>query len=87
MPLDIVIYIGIYLTGNVLKWFKSYLTEYQTNRATTTNLETKYIFINQENFKSQLMQIFRDLEEEATAKQKLYILIQKGLVRDYIIMF
>ena len=45
-PLDIVVYAGIYLTGRVLKWFKSYLTEYQTNRPTTTNLETKYIFIN-----------------------------------------
>ena len=86
-PLDMVIYIGIYLTGRALEWFKPYLIEYQTNRATTTNLETRYIFINQENFKNQLIQIFRDLKEEATAKQKLYALIQKGSARDYIIMF
>ena len=46
IPLDAVIYTGIYLTGRVLKWFKPYLIEYQTNRATTINLETKYIFIN-----------------------------------------
>ena len=28
MPLDAVIYIGIYLTGRALKWFKPYLIEY-----------------------------------------------------------
>ena len=49
---DAVIYTGMYLIGRSLKWFKSYLMEYQTNRLTTTNLETKYIFINQENFKN-----------------------------------
>ena len=27
-PLDTVIYIGIYLTGRALEWFKPYLTEY-----------------------------------------------------------
>ena len=27
-PPDIVVYIGIYLTGRALKWFKLYLTEY-----------------------------------------------------------
>ena len=43
-PLDTVIYAGMYLIGRALKWLKSYLTEYQTNKATTTNLETKYIF-------------------------------------------
>ena len=75
MLLNVVIYTGIYLTGRALKWFKPYLIEYQTNGATTTNLEIKYIFLNQENFKSQLTQIFRDLEEEATAEQKLYTLI------------
>jgi len=44
--LDAVIYTGIYLIGRALKWFKPYLIEYQTNRATTTNLEIKYIFSN-----------------------------------------
>ena len=49
---DAVIYTGIFLTGKALKWFKPYLTEYQTNRATTTNLEIKYIFLSQDNFKN-----------------------------------
>ena len=59
-PLDVVAYAGIYLTGRALKWFKPYLIEYQTNRPTTTNLEIKYIFINQENFKNRLIQMFGD---------------------------
>ena len=42
---DAVAYTGIFLIGRVLKWFKLYLIEYQTNRATTTNLKTKYIFL------------------------------------------
>ena len=67
-PLDVVIYTGIYLTGKALEQFKPYLIKYQTNGATITNLEIKYIFINWENFKSQLMQMFRDPEEEVTAK-------------------
>src|SRR6266576_3780623 len=50
-PPNTVAYAGIYLIGRALKWFKSYLIEYQTNRLTTTNLEMKYIFINWENFK------------------------------------
>ena len=45
-PLDAVVYAGIYLTGRVLEWFKPYLIEYQTNGPTTTNLETKYIFLS-----------------------------------------
>ena len=77
-PADAVIYAGIFLTGKALKWFKPYLMEYQMNRATTTNLETKYIFLSWENFKNQIIQIFRDLEKEATAEQKLYLLTQKG---------
>ena len=67
-PTDAVIYTGIFLTGKALKWFKLYLLEYQTNRATITNLETKYIFLSQDNFKSWMTQIFKDLEEEATAE-------------------
>ena len=45
-PADTVIYTGIFLTGKALEWFKLYLTEYQINRATTTNLEMKYIFLS-----------------------------------------
>ena len=80
---DTVTYTGMFLTGRALKWFKPYLTEYQINRATTTNLETKYIFLSQDNFKNQMTQIFRDLEEEATAEQKLYSLMQKGSAIKY----
>ena len=67
-PLNMVAYIKIYLIGRALEWFEPYLTEYQTNKATTTNLEMKYIFLNWENFKSRLTQIFGDLEEEVIAK-------------------
>ena len=84
-PADIVTYAGIFLTGRALKWFKLYLTEYQTNGATTTNLEIKYIFLSWDNFKNQITQIFRDLEEEAIAERKLYLLIQKGSVMEYTI--
>src|SRR6266567_4769549 len=73
-PADAVIYTGIFLTGKALEWFKLYLTKYQTNRATTTNLETKYIFLSWDNFKNQMTQIFGDLKEETTAEQKLYSL-------------
>ena len=84
---DAVVYTGIFLTGKVLKWFKLYLIEYQINRATTTNLETKYIFLSQDNFKNQITQIFGDLEEEATAERKLYSLTQKGSAIEYTTQF
>ena len=67
-PVDAVAYAGIFLTGRALEWFKPYLIEYQTNKDTTTNLETKYIFANQEYFKSRLTQIFGDPKEEAIAE-------------------
>src|SRR5438445_4446467 len=84
---DIVAYTGIFLIGKALEWFKLYLTEYQINRATTTNLETKYIFLSWDNFKSQITQIFRDLEEEAMAERKLYLLTQKGSAIEYTTQF
>src|SRR6266566_4235793 len=80
---DTVIYAGIFLTGKALEWFKLYLTEYQTNGATTTNLKIKYIFLSWDNFKNQMTQIFGDLEEEATAERKLYLLTQKGSAMEY----
>ena len=49
---DAVAYAGIFLTGKALEWFKPYLIEYQINRSTTTNLETKYIFLSWDNFKN-----------------------------------
>ena len=84
-PVDVVAYIGMFLTGKALEWFELYLMEYQINRATITNLETKYIFLSQDNFKNQITQIFRDLEEEAIAERKLYLLTQKGLAMEYTI--
>ena len=51
---DIVIYIGIFLTGRALEWFKPYLLEYQENGITTTNLKIRYIFVSQDNFKSRM---------------------------------
>src|SRR6266704_4380580 len=49
-PIDQVIYIGLFLTGKALKWFKPYFTEIQTNGMTTINQEVKYIFSNWEGF-------------------------------------
>ena len=34
-----VAYIGLFLSGRVLKWFKPYLTKIQLNRISTTNIE------------------------------------------------
>src|SRR6266576_1210327 len=80
---DAVAYAGIFLTGRALEWFKLYLIEYQINGATTTNLETKYIFASWENFKNRMTQMFGDLEEEAIEEQKLYSLPQKGSAIEY----
>src|SRR6266704_1910201 len=49
-PMDQVIYIGLFLTGRALKWFKPYFMEIQTNGMTTINQEVKYIFSNWEGF-------------------------------------
>ena len=38
-------YIGLFLLGRALEWFKSYLTKIQQNGLTTTNLKIKYIFL------------------------------------------
>ena len=81
---DAVIYTGMFLIGRVLEWFKLYLIKYQINGATITNLETKYIFLSWDNFKNQIIQIFRDLEEKAIVEQKLYLLTQKGSAIKYI---
>src|SRR5438105_9164635 len=82
---DAVVYAGMFLTGRALEWFELYLTEFQTNGLTITNLETRYIFLNWDNFKSRITQIFRDLEEETTAERKLYLLTQKVSATEYTI--
>jgi len=42
--LDQIAYIGLFLTGRALKWFKLYLTEIQANSIATTNQNVRYIF-------------------------------------------
>ena len=49
---DAVVYTGMFLIGKALEWFELYLIEYQINKASITNLETKYIFLSWENFKN-----------------------------------
>ena len=65
---DAVAYTGLFSTGRALKWFKPYMAEYYRNRATTTHLETKYIFTGWDNFVNQLTQMFRDPEKRVTAE-------------------
>ena len=40
-----VAYIGLFLTGRVLKQFKPYFTKIQINGLGTTNIEVQYIFL------------------------------------------
>ena len=40
-----VAYIGLFLSGRVLKWFKPYFTKIQLNGISTTNIEVRYIFL------------------------------------------
>ena len=48
-------YIGLFLAGRALKWFKLYLTEYKANRITTGNTEVKYIFLSWVGFIDRLI--------------------------------
>ena len=40
-----VAYIGLFLSGRALEWFKPYLTKIQLNGINTTNIEIWYIFL------------------------------------------
>ena len=40
-----VAYIGLFLLGRVLEWFKPYLTKIQLNGISTTNIEVWYMFL------------------------------------------
>ena len=40
-----VAYVGLFLSGRALEWFKPYLTKIQKNGLTTANLEIRYIFL------------------------------------------
>ena len=70
-----VAYIGLFLIGRALEWFKPYLIEIQTNRVAIINLEVRYIFLSQVGFANKLIQIYGDLELVVIAKGKLYQLI------------
>ena len=66
-----VAYAGLFLTERVLKQFKPYLTKVQLNGLNTTNIKAQYIFLIQEGFANRLKQIFRSLDKELIAKDKL----------------
>ena len=40
-----VAYIGLFLLGRVLEWFKPYFTKIQLNRMSITNIEIWYMFL------------------------------------------
>ena len=79
-----VAYAGLFLTGELLKWFKPYFLEFQENRLIITNQEVQYIFLSQDGFIDRLTQIFRDLEVLVIAKRKIQELTQRGLAMEYI---
>ena len=64
-------YTGLFLIKKILKQFKPYFTKIQLNGMSTTNIKIQYMFLIQEGFANQLKQIFRSLEEELMAKDKL----------------
>ena len=66
-----VAYAGLFLTGRVLEWFKPYFTKMQLNGLNITNIEVRYMFLIQEGFTNRLRQIFRSLDKELIAKNKL----------------
>ena len=66
-----VAYAELFLIERALKWFKLYFTEIQLNGMSTTNIEVQYMFLTQNGFANQLKQMFKSLEEELVAKDKL----------------
>ena len=82
-----VIYIGMHLIGKPLKWFQPYLLKAQANKITTTNKKVRYMFSLQEEFKSQLVQMYRNSKKEKTVTQKLYKLRQTVSAMIYITEF
>ena len=53
----------------------------------TTNVKARYIFSTQEGFTNQLKQMFKSLEEELIAKDKLENIQQTTLVMAYLTEF
>ena len=71
MAIKQIAYIGLFLTKRVLEWFKPYFTKVQLNGLNTTNIKVQYIFLIQDGFANQLKQIFKSLNKELIAKDKL----------------
>jgi hypothetical protein len=71
-----VAYIGLFLAGQALKWFKLYLVKYKANSLTTRNNKVRYMFLIWEGFANRLIQIYRDLKAEAIVKYRLQELTQ-----------
>jgi hypothetical protein len=69
--MDRVAYIGLFLLGKALEWFKPYLIEVQNNGIITTNKDVQYIFSSWAGFIDRLTQIFRNLEATTIAERKL----------------
>ena len=74
MAIKQVAYIGLFLIGKVLEWFKPYFTKVQLNGLNTTNIKVWYMFLIQKRFTNQFKQIFGSLDKELMAKNKLKIL-------------
>ena len=50
IPMDQVVYIGLFLLKRALEWFKLYFTNIQENGDQTTSLKVKYIFLSWKGF-------------------------------------
>ena len=55
IPIDQVVYIGLFLLKRALKQFKPYLTNIQKYRDQTTNIKVKYMFLSWNGFLSLLI--------------------------------
>ena len=53
----------------------------------TTNIEARYMFLTQDGFANWFKQIFRSLEEESVAKDKLENIQQTTLAMVYLTEF
>ena len=76
MVVNQVAYVGLFLTGCVLKQFKLYLIKYKANSLITKNNKVKYMFLSQEGFQNRLTQIYSDFEVTVMAEYKLQELTQ-----------
>ena len=82
-----IIYAGMHLIGKPFKQFQLYLSKVQINGVMTTNKEVRYMFLLWEGFKSQLVQMYRDSEEEEIVTRKMYKLRQTVSAMVYTIKF